>query len=290
MDLMDIVRRASPPAPWAEGEKIPWHEPAFSTRMLAEHLSQQHDLASRREETIDRHVAWIHDAVLEGQPTRILDVGCGPGLYTSRLARLGHVCTGVDISPASIEHARESAAALSLDCRYVLGDVREADLDTGYGLAMLLFGEINVFRPEDARALLRKTRDALEPRGRLLLEPHTSEVVERAGRASAGFSTHESGLFSDEPYLQLEESFWDHATQTATTRWWIVEARSAEVTRHAQTVQAYDGDGYRQLLEEAGFADVRFHPSLTGADATGEDGLFAISARRRVGSGPIRSR
>ena len=82
------------------------------------------------------------------------------------------------------------------------------------------------------------------------------------------------------PHLQLEESFWDHATQTATTRWWIVEARSAEVTRHAQTVQAYDGDGYRQLLEEAGFADVRFHPSLTGEDATGEDGLFAISARR----------
>ena len=48
MNVLDIVRCATPPLPWAEGEKIPWDEPAFSTRMLQEHLSQLHDGASRR--------------------------------------------------------------------------------------------------------------------------------------------------------------------------------------------------------------------------------------------------
>jgi hypothetical protein len=33
---------------WNGDYKIPWHDPAFSRRMLAEHLAQSHDLASRR--------------------------------------------------------------------------------------------------------------------------------------------------------------------------------------------------------------------------------------------------
>src|SRR5512139_3579983 len=104
MDLLELIRRQPVPVPWSEGEKIPWNDPDFSRRMLLEHLSQEHDAASRRFETIDRHVHWIHHAVLSGQPTRILDLGCGPGLYSSRLARLGHECVGIDFSPASIAH------------------------------------------------------------------------------------------------------------------------------------------------------------------------------------------
>ena len=52
MNLLDLIHRASPPAPWAEGDKIPWNDPDFSRRMLREHLSQAHDAASRR---IDHH-------------------------------------------------------------------------------------------------------------------------------------------------------------------------------------------------------------------------------------------
>lgn len=280
MDLIDVVRRTSPPKPWADGEKIPWHEPAFSRRMLAEHLSQDHDLASRRDRTIQEHVRWIHEALLQGEPRPILDIGCGPGLYTSRLARLGHACVGVDFSPASIEYAREQDAAATLGCRYVLGDARSADLGGGHELAMFLFGEINVFRREDAVALLRRMRTALAPGGWLLLEPHAYDTVEHAGLAGARFSTHEEGLFSDHPYLQLEESAWDEATRTATTRWWIVDTATAEVTRHAQTVQAYDEEEYERLLDDAGFDDVCFHPSLTGRNRIGDDGLLAITARR----------
>ena len=70
--------------------------------MLREHLTQDHDAASRRLPIIDLHVAWIHRQVLGEKPSTILDLGCGPGFYTDRLSRLGHTATGLDFSPAAI--------------------------------------------------------------------------------------------------------------------------------------------------------------------------------------------
>ena len=77
MELLDLVHRTAAPAPWSEGDNIPWNDPAFSQRMLQEHLSQAHDAASRRTEKIEKHVAWIHHTLLAGRPARILDLGRG---------------------------------------------------------------------------------------------------------------------------------------------------------------------------------------------------------------------
>lgn len=52
LTLLDIAARTLPPAPWAEGDNIPWDEPTFSERMLREHLSQHHEMASRRFEDV----------------------------------------------------------------------------------------------------------------------------------------------------------------------------------------------------------------------------------------------
>jgi 2-polyprenyl-3-methyl-5-hydroxy-6-metoxy-1,4-benzoquinol methylase len=93
---------------WDGTHKIPWDDPEFSERMLREHLSQDHDMASRRVEWIDKQVAWIHAAVLSGRESQILDLGCGPGFYAHRLATLGHDCLGIDFGPASIEYASRS--------------------------------------------------------------------------------------------------------------------------------------------------------------------------------------
>ena len=40
---------------------------------------------------------------------RVLDVGCGPGLYTTRLAASGARVTGIDFSERSIACAREQS-------------------------------------------------------------------------------------------------------------------------------------------------------------------------------------
>ena len=83
------------------------------------------------------------------------------GLYAQRLARLGHHVCGIDFSPASIRYAREQASAAGLAVEYVPGDVRETDFGGPYDLAMFLFGEINVFRLEEAAAILEAASQAL---------------------------------------------------------------------------------------------------------------------------------
>lgn len=279
MKLIDIIHRQPNPQPWFEGEKIPWNDPTFSKRMLNEHLSQAHDAASRRSETIDAQVDWIHQFVLKGRPSRILDLGCGPGLYTARLAGLGHTCTGIDFSPASIAFAKEQAIARNLHCQYSEADIRSAEYGSGYNLVMSIFGEFNVFRPEDARVILQKSFAALKAGGYLLLEPHTFEKVRELGNQSRSWHAAESGLFGDEPYLYLQENIWAEEARVAIQRYYILDVNSAEVTFHSSSMQAYTDQEYRSLLVDCGFVEATILGSISGS-GNSFAGLLGILARK----------
>jgi SAM-dependent methyltransferase len=282
LNLLDIVCRESVPKPWAEGEKIPWNAPDFSKRMLDEHLSQEHDAASRRFKTIDKHVKWIQDRVLKGNPTRVLDLGCGPGLYTNRLARLGHRCVGIDFSPASIEYAREQAEEAGLECTYIHQDIRTADYGDEYGLVMSIFGEFNVFRPSEVRRILEKAYRALLPNGFLLLEPHTFEAIVKIGKQPLSWYSTEAGLFSEKPHLYLQENLWDTEAHVAIIRHYIIDAATAEVACHSSSTQAYTNQEYRSLLAACGFGKVVFYPSLGGSAGDPQSDLIAILAQKSV--------
>lgn len=275
MHLQQILQRTKPPVPWSEGENIPWNDPDFSRRMLKEHLSQAHDAASRRLPIIDGQVGWIHTDVLRQVPSRILDLGCGPGLYANRLARAGHTCTGIDFSPASVAYARETAAPKTT---FIEGDLRSTPFGDGYDLIMLLFGEFNVFRPADVREILRRAASALAPGGRLLLEVSTHASIKAIGNAAGAWDTRHAGLWSDRPYLCLEESFWDEAAQAATTRYYVVDIETGAVQRWASSYQAYTEEAYRAVLAEAGFTRVTLLDRLGGAPQ--QEGFVAVIAER----------
>jgi hypothetical protein len=232
VNLIEIVDRDPAPVPWAEGDNIPWNDPAFSARMLQEHLSQEHDAASRRWGKIDAQVAWIHEHLLGGKPTRILDLGCGPGLYASRLARLGHSCVGIDWGPADKAHA------------------------------------------------------ALVDDGILLLEPHTYEAIQREGQRGRQWYTASSGLFSEDPHLCLVEHTWNEDRAACTTRHYIVDAATAEVTRHAASYQAYTDAQYDELLRKHGFGKLARYPSLTGAADETQRDFLALVARQEAARYP----
>jgi SAM-dependent methyltransferase len=261
MNLLDIFRRDMAPKPWAEGEKIPWNDPAFSQRMLKEHLSQKHDAASRRTPTLKKHVDWIHNFVLDGKPSRILDLGCGPGLYAARLSALGHATVGIDFGPASIEYAVKHAPE---NCSYILGDIRTTDFGSGFDLVMFIFGEFNVFEPEDAKAILQKAHASLKSGGKLLLEVSTFDTIYEIGNQPATWYSAENELFADAPHLCLMESFWDEERSVAIERYYIVDITSGEVTRHSASSQAYENAQLLKMLKEVGFHTSNLFPSLTG--------------------------
>lgn len=280
MNLLEIVRRVPVPEPWSEGDKIPWNKPGFSRRILEYHLSQEHDLASRRLKIIDKHVKWIHSYILEKKPSSILDLGCGPGFYSNRLTSLGHSCVGIDFSPASIEYAKKKATDANQDIEYQCEDIRTGDYGSGYDLSMMVYGEFNVFNKEDIKSILLKAFNSLDDGGVFIAEPNRFDTIKGVGETPASWYSAESGLFSPEPHLCLMENFWNNTQRTAISRYIIVDAESGEATLHASSMIVYTRDDYKRLLKDAGFNEVEFHESLTGDTVELNTNLEVIIARK----------
>jgi len=278
--ILDIVNRAPRPAPWSEGDNIPWNDPEFSERMLAEHLSQEHDLASRKNATIDEHVDWVFSTVLGGRAGRLLDLGCGPGLYVRRFTARGCECVGIDFSPASIRHAKEAAIADDLPCRFVLGDLRETEFGAGFDLVTMIYGQFNVFPRHQGMEILSKAHAALAPGGQLLLEVQSAAQVQKGGEAGPGWYSAPAGLFSDQPHLVLQENTWDAEAAASTNRFIVVDAGTASVHSYALSNEAYTEEELADALHTAGFSEVQHFPSLTGLPVSGGADLPVVVARR----------
>jgi SAM-dependent methyltransferase len=280
MHLEDIIDRNKKPEPWAEGDNIPWNDPAFSERMLREHLSQAHDAASRRSEIIDGQVKWIHHELLSEHPARILDLACGPGLYAQRFAALGHKCTGIDFSPASVTYAQKHAHENRLDIRYEREDIRATDFPEDQDLVLLLSGELNVFSPSDARSIVRKAAECLSEPGRIVLEIHAMGVIERRGKESRTWYSAESGLWSNSPHVCLQENFWYPDRKVAITRYFVTDAATGETTLSSASYQDYSDDEYNSLLIDSGLRSVTRYPSLTGTVDESQKDFSVIVARK----------
>jgi SAM-dependent methyltransferase len=216
------------------------------------------------------HVSWIHTAVLRDQPSRVLDLACGPGLYLNRLAERRHHGTGIDFSPASIEYARQVAGQANLDVTYVEGDLRTTDFGSGFDLVMLLYGQLNVFQRPEATDIIHRATQALNPGGTLIIEPQTYDHVKESGLAKPVWTSHPTGLFSPNPHLLLTESFWHEESGSATQRFYVVDASSGDVARHAMTNEAYTDGELMSLLADQGLTavtDVGPLPGSTGDNA-----------------------
>ncbi|TVK91640.1 class I SAM-dependent methyltransferase [Shewanella algae] len=256
--------------------KIPWNDADFSQRMLENHLSQEHDWASRKLAVIERQVDWLCSQLAPG--AKVLDLGCGPGFYTQLLAKRGFCCTGVDFSPASIAYAQQQAQAAGLDIDYQLLDVRSYRPAKKFDFIMMTFGELNVFSAADAKSLLKDCANWLTLNGKLLVEVHSFDEVKRQGQAEPSWQRHSQGLFLDAPHLLLTEHAWDEALQTSSTLFWVIE-ENGKVTRFGSRMQAWQDEGYLQLLNECGFNKIqRVDTAVWPSSNTFEGKLYTLMA------------
>ncbi|HWK52434.1 MAG TPA: methyltransferase domain-containing protein [Steroidobacter sp.] len=113
--------------------------------------------------------------------TRVLDVGCGVGRWSTLLASRGGIVTGVDLSPTMIAEARRRAGLqdVSSRTRFIVQDL--ANLDAG-GPFDLIFGVTvlqHILDPASLRSALRRMADHLAPGGRMvLLEAAPASIAE----------------------------------------------------------------------------------------------------------------
>lgn len=106
--LLEVNRRPKPFSEYTAREL--WTNPHTSEQMLAYHLNENIDVASRNLAFLDRSVDWIVSHFGLTSESKVADFGCGPGLYAQRLARHGSKVTGIDFSANSLRYARDKAA------------------------------------------------------------------------------------------------------------------------------------------------------------------------------------
>ena len=99
-------------------------------------------------------------AAVAAQPgNRILDIGCGTGSVVRAVARrLGHRCTGVDISEAMIAAARAIAAREGVDADFIRADAQTHDFaPESFDMIVSRFGVMFFDDPVAAFANLRRS-------------------------------------------------------------------------------------------------------------------------------------
>ena len=186
----------------------------------------------------------------------ILDGGCGNGRHALPLAGAGHRVVGLDSSRVLLRAARRAVRDAPWP-HFVRGSYTRLPFAPAAFDAVLCLGTaLGYLGDEGDRAALREFRRVLAPGGRLVLETlHRGEIGARLGE-------HEERPLAGGGTLRFERRF-DRA------RRWMREAQSLEdgtgaVSPRTYELRVYTGDELRGMLEDAGFAVIGRHASLTG--------------------------
>ncbi len=255
-----------------------WTDPHIGRQMLAFHLNPDIDAASRRSTTIDATVDWIDRRFgLAGK--RVLDLGCGPGLYATRMAALGARITGLDFSPVSIAHAKAHApagAALSyIEANYL------DPLPTGPAdLVTLIYGDYCALSPDQRRTLLANVAATLAPGGRFVFDVFSPGQFERMSEGTEFGHRYMGGFWSAEDYFGFKKTTLFPEQLVSLERYLVVEAdRSFEVFNW---MQYYTTETIAAELADAGFIADDFVEMESGEPWQDDATPFFVNAR--VGS------
>ncbi len=111
---------------------------------------------------------------------RLLDLGCGTGSITVRMAQRGYQVTAVDVSAPMLERARAKAEAAGVEVDWRLQDLAELDLSAPDGTAPVFDAAIATFDvcnhltdPEALQDLFQRLRARMRDGGLLILDLQT---------------------------------------------------------------------------------------------------------------------
>jgi 2-polyprenyl-3-methyl-5-hydroxy-6-metoxy-1,4-benzoquinol methylase len=127
--------------------------------------------------------------------TRVLDVGCGVGRWSSLLAARGAVVTGMDLSPTMIAEANRRAAANGVAdrCRFLVQDLAQLDAGERFDLVLGVTVLQHILDADSLHSAVQRMSDHLAPGGRMVLleaapariAKHCDTTVFRARQRSA---------------------------------------------------------------------------------------------------------
>lgn len=203
-----------------------------------------------------------------GPGDRVLDLACGSGAHTLRLARRGLRVVGVDIAASLIAHCRQQAAEAGVTtARFEQGDMRDLAYEGEFDAVLLLSGSFGFF-DDDAN------RDVLARMARTLREPEAcSSGADRrsgTGRSSEGqtggrilFDVFDPAQMVVRPPRRswshygdgygLRTTWWEPETCTYVNEFMFADAGGVlNTASEPERIRVYSLPEWRALLAETG--------------------------------------
>ena len=235
------------------------------------YLKTDGDVVENDENTANEVDQLIRIAGLEPND-RILDLCCGQGRHSLELANRGfrHV-VGVDRSRYLIRLARKRAKEKSLNVSFHEGDARRFRLKKNdFHCAAVMGNSFGYFeREEDDLAVLDAVKRALAPGGTLVLDLADGAWMKR------NFSPRSWEWIDDTHFVCRERSLASD-NRRLISREVVVHAERGVIVDQFYAERLYSRNEIRQLLSDAGLANIREHAELeAGSDRNQDLGMMA---------------
>ncbi|MCO1603782.1 class I SAM-dependent methyltransferase [Desulfosporosinus nitroreducens] len=204
LTLDDLINADRCPAPYEPGEEL-WNDPHISKMMLEAHLSTDTDAASYMPEKIQEICEFLARTMVLKSGDSIVDLGCGPGLYCSRLVQKGFYLTGIDRSESSICYARNQNH--DKHANYILASYLNPFGSNQFDAALMISQDYGVLSPENRKILLSNIRNALKPNGYFAFDVSSMTAFQNRtnGTASKWYASG-AGFWRPHKHFVLEKT------------------------------------------------------------------------------------
>ncbi len=255
-----------------------WTDEHTSAQMLSFHLDEAIDVSSRRAEFIDRSVEWIASRFIVDRGTTIADFGCGPGLYTARLAKRGAKVTGIDFSERSIEYAKGVAARDQLNIKYVKQNYLDFETEDRFDLVLMIMCDFCALSPTQRRGILNKFKKILKPSGSVLLDVYSFAAFEQREEVATYEANLLNGFWSPNKYYGFLNTFKYHGEKVALDKYTIVEAQRTRTVYN--WLQYFTLEDLEEEFVEGGFFVDGVYSDVAGTPYDRNAHEFAVIAKK----------
>ncbi len=252
-----------------------WNDPYISKQMLDFHLNESHDIASRNPKLINSIVEWITTKCKLQSGMHLLDLGCGPGLYTGRFVDKNIQVTGIDYSQNSIDYAKSHDTRSTYICQNYL-DMEFAD--NTFDLVMMIYGDFCVLSNEERDNLLAKIHQILKVDGYFVFDvtqPQHHQYLENYSHWSI---LPDGGFWMPEPYLVLEHGFM--YTDNISLQEYIVIQSDGTQTIFRNWYHDYTPTTLFPIMEAQQFKIIDFYSDLRGTPYSEESDWCGVIAQK----------
>lgn len=259
MEITEIIKVSQKPELYKKGSAVMWTDPHISKQLLEIHLHPEIDLASRKRSTIESTAEWVLNQTNEEQLI-ILDLGCGPGLYSEIFAGKGYSVTGVDFSANSIRYAKEEAERKGLNIVYLNQNYLDLNVpEEAFDMVTLLYTDLGVLNPNERHQLLGNIKKALKPGGIFIFDVLNDKELEMKVSPKSWEAVDE-GFWRPKPYLAISESFLYLKEKVVLSQHIIAEDNTTEVYRFWTHFFAHED--IKDMLSDSGFKIMSLHEDV----------------------------